>query len=823
MRTTALLVTSSLIALGGLPAAPVALAQEGQGAVLNFDDIIITARKKEETLQNAPLAVAVVGAEMIESKALSALEDVAKLTPGFVFDNEFGRQGNRPVIRGQANILGDSGVSIFIDGVLFTGGLADYDVSDVARFEIIKGPQSALYGRNTYSGAINIITKAPTQELSGNVTGRVISNNTYEATGAISGAIIPDVLSARLSARYYKYDGEFRNAFDGRRMGKEETKSVAGTLYFTPNEALDIRARVYYAQSDDGQPAFFATSASENNCLFDNGALYGGDGRYYCGIIEPRQVNVNDTEQVVGGGEQDTDTLQTSLSINYDFGDGFTLTSTTGYNKQDTIQRLDADYQPTSFQTAVFTPGGFIAGAPVFGPTGPRFPFGYVGSTVDFTFEDYGTREDLSTELRLNYDSDMIEILVGGFFLDSKDDSTTNRLLPSNAAAVAGASFAAALVEQQALCAANPTCLRISPFFGPTVAGGGARSELGVQNWALFGRVGVNLTEQFSVAVEARYAEDKFEDVAYNADGSILLQESTTFDSFNPRFSTNYKITDQNLLYASVAKGNKPGGFNGTTAIQAGIPTFEEEEVWAYEAGTKNQFMDRQITFNLAAFFNDISGYQLTQNVQNLTTGNTTSATVNAGDAEIKGIEVELIARPRNTGLMLSVSYAYTDGKFNKGVDENQGVLDDVADDGLVNCSTGDQFPSDTTCQSLFGSIVGKRIPRSAEHQLYADLGYRHELDSGWTLSAGADISYTSTRFSQVHNLAETGDATLVGVRIGAENDRFRLTAFGQNIFDEDSTPFILRYADGADSFKRSFVGILRRGARWGIQGTVKF
>jgi iron complex outermembrane receptor protein len=133
-----------------------------QAVADNSGDIIVTARKVSEKLQNAPTTVAVATAATIENLGLTSVADIAKTTPGLVLDNSFGRTGSdRPVIRGQANILGFSGVAYFIDGIYYSGSISDYDVNSIARIEVVKGPQSALYGRNTYSGAINIISKAP--------------------------------------------------------------------------------------------------------------------------------------------------------------------------------------------------------------------------------------------------------------------------------------------------------------------------------------------------------------------------------------------------------------------------------------------------------------------------------------------------------------------------------------------------------------------------------------------------------------------------------------------------------------------------------------
>ena len=135
-----------------------------------YADIIVTARKTEEKLQNAPTTVAVATAEMIDRLGLDSVADITKTTAGIVFDDSFGRDGNRPVIRGQANILGSSGVAYFIDGIYYSGSIADYDVESVSRIEVVKGPQSALYGRNTYSGAINIISKMPGDRWEGKVS-----------------------------------------------------------------------------------------------------------------------------------------------------------------------------------------------------------------------------------------------------------------------------------------------------------------------------------------------------------------------------------------------------------------------------------------------------------------------------------------------------------------------------------------------------------------------------------------------------------------------------------------------------------------------------
>ena len=350
-------------------------------------------------------------------------------------------------------------------------------------------------------------------------------------------------------------------------------------------------------------------------------------------------------------------------------------------------------------------------------------------------------------------------------------------------------------------------------------------SEFDIENRAVFGLVSYDLTETVSVTLEGRFAE---EDIERNAPGDPT--QNASFNNFAPRATVDWQVTPDNLLYAVYAEGQKPGGFNSNQAQLAGLGTFDEEEVASIEIGSKNVFFNGQLTANLAGFFNEIDGYQLTQNVR-VNDTNTTSATVNAGDAEILGLEAEFRLTPDSfEGLTATLNYAWTDTEFTSGRDQNEGVLLDTVDDGLVNGSVGCEILADPTdptsdcIQNAFGSIVGREIPRTAEHQVFFDLDYRGATGyDGWDFFAGANVSYESSKFSQVHNQAETGDATLVGARIGVTNGQHTLRLWGRNLTDEDSSPLVLRYADGGDSFKRNFVGTLRRGSQIGVTLSTEF
>ncbi|MGP1353674.1 MAG: TonB-dependent receptor [Parasphingopyxis sp.] len=820
-----LLATTAGIAAIALPgAAHAQVVGEGANTASGGAPIIVTARRIDEALQNAPVSVAVATSETIERLNLQDLTDIAATTAGLTFDNEFGRDSNRPVIRGQANILGDSGVATFIDGIYITGSISDYNVDDIERLEVVKGPQSALYGRNTYSGAINIITRTPSDELGGSLTVDISEDDRYEITGNIEGGIA-EGLTAGAQVRYYDFGGEHVNPNTGVTFGQEESLAFSGVIAYEPvGSPVRVRLRGYYSEIDDGQSALFAQPATANNCLFDNGSLYGGGGRYFCGTLQPQPVTADPSIQFAAGSPVGTyiDTLNLSSRIEVDLTDNLTLVSLTGYNDRDTLFAVDADYSATAFQTAVFA--RFPAGAPIgFGPAGPIFPFGFVGTTVDFTFEGLTDTDDFSQELKFLYDGDGWRFLFGGYYFDQSINTQDVRQVPANALVQAGASLGAATAAEAARCAANPICGFVFPLFGPTAPNSRDRTETDIRNLAVFGSVAFDITDNLELSLEGRYASERitFSAVEQDAGGPILNQAAgrETFNSFDPRITLSWQATPDNLFYAVFATGTKPGGFNGVTAIAAGVPTYEQEDAISYEIGTKNTFGD--FTFNFAAFLNEIDGYQLTQNVQNA--NNTVSAITNAGDARIMGFEIEAQVRP-NPNWTFTANYTLLDPEFTSGFDENEGVLNDVRDNNLVDCSIGDQFPNTPGCQSLFGSIAGRQIPRTSRHTIFADVDYRTDIGgSGWEFFAGANISHRSRVFSQVHNLIDNGDTTLVNARAGFRNDNYRIHFYVNNLTNEDSSPLVLRYADANNSFRRNFVGALRRSRHFGVAVSARY
>ncbi|MDJ0700567.1 MAG: TonB-dependent receptor, partial [Woeseiaceae bacterium] len=665
----------------------IAEAQDAEIDPFMIEEIVVRARKRDESLQTVPVAVSAVTAANIERLALKDFDEIAKITAGLSFDPDFQRSSNRPVIRGQATIQNDSGVSYFIDGVYITGSINDFDVNDVERIEVVKGPQSALYGRNTYSGAINIITKSPGEEYSARVRGLVTDDGTTEINATVKGPI-GDSFGLGLTGRFYDNGGAFTNTFDGSDLGEEESMSLSAVASFDPTDNFSARARVYYAENEDGQPTLVLQPHAENNCLFDD--EWDGGGRYYCGELAPRPLSSDWTRQVPNATNA-RDLLQASLTFDWNLGDAWTLTSVTGYNHEDEWMRTDADYSGTSYQNNVFARF----------PTGFPFPttWGFVSGITDFTFSSNGEIEDVSQELRLRYQGERSEFLVGAYYFDQRDESFNDREHPAGAQAIADANFAADLADQQAWCAANfficSAIIPIPPFPPPpTLAPNNRNYSRGdVNNIALFAMGAFELGDATRLTIEGRYAEEEKDSLLVNRDEDLNVTSSgsrnATFRSFSPRVTVDHRMSDDNMVYGLIAEGTKPGGFNSTIAVAAGLPTFEEEEVRSFEIGSKNTVLDGQGIVNFSVFFNEVSGIQLTETVTDGT--NTGSATVNSGDAELFGFELETRWNPSAVeGLSLTMNYAFVDTEIVKGDDRNQGDLDDVADNGARDCSIGD-------------------------------------------------------------------------------------------------------------------------------------
>ncbi|MEY2882930.1 MAG: hypothetical protein RL490_654, partial [Pseudomonadota bacterium] len=233
--------TKSLL-LAAVAAAPLlaspALAQTAADAASTDTgtEIIVTARKRSERLQDVPMSISAVDSAEIKSARIERLADLAKNTPGLNYTPLFGAQNQLPIIRGAAQTFGALNVGVFLDGVYLSGKAGvDLELNDLARIEVVKGPQSALYGRNTFAGAINYVTARPTKDLSGNAEATIGDNGLYKVQASLGGELTTGI-RVRVGGFYREFGGFYTSSIDGGAVDFAKNYGGIATVELQPTE-----------------------------------------------------------------------------------------------------------------------------------------------------------------------------------------------------------------------------------------------------------------------------------------------------------------------------------------------------------------------------------------------------------------------------------------------------------------------------------------------------------------------------------------------------------------------------------------------------------
>ncbi len=722
MKRLWLATTALAVSMTGAAYAPSVNAQA-------VDEIIVTARKVEESLQDIPIAITAFTDRELRRAGIREINEIGAFTPGLNYDNEFGRRFDRPVIRGQSNILGAPNAANFIDGVFIPDSLFSTELANVERVEVIKGPQSALYGRQTFAGAISYITRKPTEEAEGEVRVTVGEDSEFDALVWASGPIVPGQLFGYAAFNRYVYDGQYQSEAPGTppglAIGEETTSAATGALRWVPTENFEANLRLSWADNEDGPPPIALQPRSFNNCFLDTSR------EYFCGEVTtdlPLRSNYSAVEPAGVFRE----TYRAALTLDYDWND-YTFTSISGWNDSDEQRRFDADFT----EVAIF--GGSLHR------------------------EDIVEVESFSQEFRVVSPQDQRIRWLGGLYYFYEERTEGEFQIPFNNQSTLGT------VE--------------------------------TNNYAVFGRVEGDVTNQLTASVELRAARDELE---LEALGGIDLSEE--YDSLNPRFTLDYQVNEEVLLYGLVARGNKPGGFNPDNRLDPGLRSFDEETAWNYEIGAKTEWLDGRLVANISGYYIDWTNQQLTENFI-LPDGSSTSFISNAGETEVIGVELELSAQ-FTENFSVRATYAFNEAEFTEFFDQNQADL------------TGDP------------SVAGNLTPNSPQHMATVSPTYEQAVFNGtWTGFIRGDLIYRSTKYAQIHNFAETGDQTLVNLRLGLENDAWSLTAWVKNLFDDDTALGVTRYVDFqfpdfggiGNPFNRGFLVALPEQRRIGLTASYRF
>jgi outer membrane receptor protein involved in Fe transport len=306
------------------------------------EDIIVTARKREESLQSTPISVTAVTSQELVERGLRDISDIALITPGFSMQNiQSGTE--QPFIRGMSSTSFERTLqtsSSFVDGNYFSVLGRTVFFPDIERVEVVRGPQAALFGRATFAGAINYITKTPSNTYGGEVRLAAGEHGRMRAHGSVTGPLVDERLLFRVSGNSEIYGGEYRNGVDNQLVGVIRHYGVTGALRFLATDTLTVDLKAFKTWfRDDRQVPNYIQGAASLNC-FPNAA---GVPTYFCGEIkaDPSKVRLNLNQ--VGGGLQNTDQLRTILNVDWQIGD-YQLTAVTTYARQTNDTFCDCDY-----------------------------------------------------------------------------------------------------------------------------------------------------------------------------------------------------------------------------------------------------------------------------------------------------------------------------------------------------------------------------------------------------------------------------------------------------------------------------------------------
>ncbi len=593
-----------------------------------FDEIIVTARKREESAESTPIAISAFTGDTLEKRGAANIEDVSRFVPNLNITSNGGGGGSASTSNiylrgvGQSDFLvtTDPGVGLYIDGVYYARATASImDLLDLERVEVLRGPQGTLFGKNTIGGAINLISAKPDPDGGGRIELRAGENNYFEGRARID-VPMSENLTARFATLYKTKDGFTDRIATGEREG--DARSFAGRAMFHWDPSDDFSADLVFDFSTrDGTSAETAILQFDPNAPL--AALWQALVGAPSGVTSPAIVNTNPRESLATGPNvDDNQTYGGSLTMVRDYG-------AVQVKSISAVRSLSAE----------------------FGRDGDGSANQYLHTNNKVEQVQYSQELQMTGkgfEDKLDW--------VGGvyYFNELAKDTNDVRLASGLFAALEGLPAAVIPLTGTSVCPGP---------FPPNVCAGGAGNPFNVgldldfniynkirgDSYAVFGSGTYAMTDRMNFTVGLRYTDENkeyFLDHSRVNSGAAIIPPTTLSDSWSslsPRFSLDFQTDDNTLYYGSISKGFKSGGFNGRPTSQGAVDSYDPEFVWSYEVGVKTSFADRRVLLSAAAFIYDYQDMQLTS-VRADSFGNLLLVTENAGTAQVKGAEAELRA-----------------------------------------------------------------------------------------------------------------------------------------------------------------------------------
>ena len=790
------------------------------------DEIVVSVRKTDENIQQVPIQVNSLNEQLIQSEAVRSLQDVAELTPSLVFDTGFWPSDTRVSIRGLFNRAGRPSAAVLIDGIdaisesiESSGGsaLLNQRLLDVERIEVARGPQSALYGRTAFAGAINYVTRRPSDQLEATLESQIASGGRFEVRSTLGGPLVDGVLSAKVIGSHYELEGDYSNPNTGGRLGGGESNGFGFSFNWTPTDEFSAYWNNTYSNDSFAPNAIAAVQANQFRILKGDGSgviinqipdplndvasagctepppFLGNDSCLWAfnGTLDagPADIDLVPDPRSAPGNPQDYPgtrdrTLRSNLILDWDISDAWAFRSATSYT--DANQRIAID------TTRIFSVPG---SAEQYGT-----PAGFYSDAQNaFEFQQ------LYQELQLSRDAGGAVNWLAGLnaFVEKASDLNTSRFWyrdPSLYLCQPGG------FPPFTSFAANCSSFADAPVFDKTIA-------RDTDSYSVFGLFGWQVTQQWKLTLEGRLIRDKVEVSANTADlaadslnfvlfdpdpaNSFTYARSPGFtddisdNNFLPRATLEFVPSDDLLFYASLSKGIKPPTFNTNDLNDPAIARVKKEKLWAYEVGGKSTLHDGKLLLNGAVFYNDYKDQQVRIQFPP-PAGSTTpqSGTANAGKVTVWGFEVDASWLPTER-LTLNASYAYTNGEF------DDLVLAD-AQPPAAPVSRNERAKSLTEDADYSGNDT----PGNPEHAATFLARYDAPLTSKLDWYAQGVASYQGERYADIANLAKLESYWLANAQLGLQQENWFFSVFVDNIFDDDTIRFAQEFIDQSQGFQ---------------------
>ena len=660
----------------GVPAAvnpaaadPAAATQDGA-----LGDIVVTAQRREQSLQRVPISITAVSAQELATRNITTTASLSQQTPN-LYQTNASLSGGPVAIRGVStfaiNAGVDQAVAVYVDDIYQgTAVGSNATLFDVQRVEVLRGPQSTFFGRNSLAGAVSITTRRPDYVLRGSVEGSYGNYNAWSAKGLINLPLKDDVAALSLGILRSKRDGYDRNVFLDERVNDDARTTVRAQLRLQPSSNIDILATYEYLNAHDRR-AFdpYVLNQSPSGAPFNVLSIgpvlglnlftvpFSADGR-------DRQLS-SDTR-----ARSQLRSHAASLRVDVDL-DWANLLLISSYRTHRLDDLFDADLTEAQLATGIN-------------------PERYKAFTQEARLSSAG--------------GGPLSWIVGATYHHQQTRNGNGAETFPLAPAIFGAIFGAPDLP-----------VGLSQVDG----------RITTDSYAAFARIDWEFADRLSLGLGGRYTHEikrlrtsqtaaPFNDVVFGFPNVPVARNRYAYDDFSPELKLSFQATPAKLVYASVSKGFKGGGFNDDQLTAAAVASgsyllpFKREQLWNYELGFKGSFLDRRLSIDVAAFYGDWLDRQF-QTFGASASGLTSNIVKSSGDARVLGVEADVRARPL-AGIEVYVSGGYNQVKQTRSVIAEISKGDVIRDNPQYNVAVGGTYTAKFENLSQLQATVGYNV-----------------------------------------------------------------------------------------------------------------